>query len=73
MVVNDLIEDRDGYVSFGLFEFLFGVYDGYGGCGCLSIVSEWLFYYIVILLVDYSFFEDIIIGNLGMNNLVNWY
>lgn len=73
LAANDPIEDRDGYASLGPSEFLFGVYDGHGGCGCSSTVSERLFHYIAISLADYSLLEDIITGNLGMNNLVNWY
>lgn len=70
---NDPIEDRDGFANIGPSQFLFGVYDGHGGCGCSTTVSERLFQYITISLANYGLLEDVNSGNLGFNNLVKWY
>ncbi|XP_048752346.2 pyruvate dehydrogenase [acetyl-transferring]-phosphatase 1, mitochondrial-like [Ostrea edulis] len=73
LAANDPIEDRDGYAKLAPSKFLFGVYDGHGGCWCSSAVSERLFHYIAISLASYDILEDVMSGNWGINNLVNWF
>jgi len=63
---NNPIEDRDAQIRLNLEmsdspgKYLFGVFDGHGGCACAQVVNERLFSYIAVMLSPHSVLEKIV-------------
>lgn len=73
---NKPIEDRDTAARITTTEkqkYLFGVYDGHGGCACSQALNERLFNYISVSMCDQEILRDIAHENFGLDKLVDWY
>lgn len=72
---NKPIEDRDTAARLPNSDknkFLFGVFDGHGGCSCSQALSERLFNYIYVSMAEQEFIRDIAHENIPLKNVVDW-
>lgn len=72
---NKPIEDRENAAKIPSEKqkYLFGVYDGHGGCACSQTLTERLFNYISVSMCDHEILKDIAHERFAMEKLVDWY